>query len=101
MKTQYILDRLFYNKYGQIFISALFGLSLALVFSRVCKENCTLYFAPKYEEVVVKVFKLNDVCYKYNIVNAPCNKDALEANKQNYKASNQIEDPNFMNKIFA
>jgi len=101
MKTQYIIDRLFYNKYGQIFISALFGLSLALLFSRVCKENCILYFAPKYDEVVNKTFKLNDVCYKYKIVDAPCNKSALEVNKENYRASNQIEEPTFMNKLFA
>jgi hypothetical protein len=101
MKTQYILDRLFYNKYGQMFISALFGLSLALLFSRVCKENCILYFAPKYDEVVNKVFKLNDSCYKYKMVSVPCNKDALEPNTENYRASNQISEPNFISKIFA
>jgi hypothetical protein len=101
MKTQYVLDRLFYNKYGQMFISALFGLSLALLFSRVCKENCTLYFAPKYDEINNKTFKLNDVCYKYKIVDAPCNNETLEPNKENYKASNQIEEPTFVGKLFA
>ena len=38
-----MIDRLFYSSMGQLIISALFGLSLALLFNRVCKENCVLY----------------------------------------------------------
>jgi len=101
MKTQYIINRLFYNEYGQMFISALFGLSLALLFNRVCKDNCTLYFAPSHEEIENNIFKLNDTCYRYKKVAAKCNKDALENNDGNYKASNQLQQPSFINKIFA
>ena len=101
MKTQYIIDRLFYNEYGQMFISALFGLSLALLFNRVCKDNCTLYVAPNHEEIQNNIFKLNDTCYRYKKVAAKCNKDALENNDGTYKVSNQIQHPSMMDKLFA
>jgi hypothetical protein len=101
MKTQLIIDRLFYNQYGQMIVSALFGLSLALIFSRVCKDNCTLYIAPNYDEISNRIFKLNDTCYKYKLVEATCNNNALEANTENFKASNKIQEPTIMNKLFA
>jgi hypothetical protein len=101
MKTQYIIDRLFYNEYGQMFISALFGLSLALLFQRVCKDNCTLYVAPNHDEIQNNIFRLNNTCYHYKKVAAKCNKDALENNDGTYKASNQIQQPSMMDKLFA
>ena len=58
MNLKSIIDRLFYTNVGQIFISALFGLSLALLFKRVCKDNCTIYIAPRKEDVEGKIFKL-------------------------------------------
>ena len=101
LNSQVIIDRLFYNEYGQIFVCALFGISLALLFSRVCKENCTLYFAPKYGEIDNKTFKLNDTCYKYKSVNVPCNKSALEEYQGSSNPSNQITEKGFMDKLFA
>jgi hypothetical protein len=101
LNSQVIIDRLFYNQYGQIFVCALFGISLALLFSRVCKENCTLYFAPKYNEIDNKTFKLNDTCYKYKSVNVPCNTTALEEYQGNSKPSNEITEKGFMDKLFA
>jgi hypothetical protein len=58
--TRNMIDRLFYSSVGQLIISSLFGLSLALLFNRVCKENCVLYFAPKYDDIDNKIFKLED-----------------------------------------
>ena len=37
------IDRLFYDSTGQIIVSALFGLALALLFRRICKDNCVIY----------------------------------------------------------
>jgi hypothetical protein len=101
LNTQSIIDRLFYNKYGQIFVCALFGISLALLFTRVCKENCTLYFAPNYGDIDGKIFKLDDVCYKYKSINVPCNNKALEQYEGNIKPSNEISEKGFMDKLFA
>ncbi len=101
LNSQVIVDRLFYNKYGQIFVCALFGISLALLFSRVCKENCTLYFALKNDEIDNKIFKLNDVCYKYKSINVPCNNKALGQYEGHIKPTNQISEKGFMDKLFA
>jgi hypothetical protein len=101
IKTTDIIDRLFYNQMGQILISALFGISLALIFNRVCKENCTLYFAPQYDEINNKIFKLEDVCYKYNTVNVACNDKPLNPYDGNYKPTNQMVEKTFIDKLFA
>jgi hypothetical protein len=86
---------------GQLIISALFGLSLALLFNRVCKENCVLYFAPKYDDIDNKIFKLEDTCYKYKTINVGCNENPIYAYNGSIKPSNQIEDKWFFEKIFA
>ena len=99
--TKIIIDRLFYNSLGQLFISALFGLSLALLFQRVCKDNCVLYYAPKYSEVDGKIFKLEDTCYKYKIENVKCNKEPIEPYNGSKKPDNQYDEPGFFSKLFA
>ena len=101
INTRNLIDRLFYTNIGQIMISALFGISLALVFNRVCKENCTIYFAPKQEEIHNKIFKLNDTCYKYSTVNVPCNNQAIEPYDGYSTPSNQLNDKGLIDKLFA
>lgn len=103
MNIKEIINRLLYTYIGQLFISALFGLSLALLFRRVCKDNCIIYIAPKKEDIEGKIFKLEDTCYKYNTKQVKCN------NKENpimfyngyEKPDNQVEEPSFLTKIFA
>ena len=101
MNIRYVIDRLFYTDIGQIIVSAIFGISLALIFNRVCKDNCTLYFAPKYNDISDNIFKIEDTCYKYKVVNALCNDKALEQYQGNYTPSNQIKEKSFFDKIFA
>lgn len=101
INTRDLIDRLFYSKIGQIMLSALFGLSLALIFNRVCKDNCTLYFAPKYNEINNKIFKLENSCYKYTTFNVPCNDNPLNQYDGYIKPSNQIEEKGFFDKLFA
>lgn len=71
------IHRLFYEREGQIVVSALFGLALALVFRRVCTGDCVLYFAPNPSEIKGKTFILEDTCYKYTPYVVDCR------NKQN------------------
>jgi hypothetical protein len=103
MSIKAIVDRVFYTKLGQFFISCLFGISLALLFKRVCKDNCTIYIAPKNENIKDKVFKLEDTCYKYKTVQVKCS----ETNKpvmfyDGYeKPENLIEEPSFLSKVFS
>ena len=101
MEIKEILNRLLYTSMGQMFISALFGLSLALLFKRVCKDNCTIYIAPKKEDIEGKIFKLEDTCYKYKIVNVACNNSALYQYDGNISPSNEIKEKSLIDKIFA
>ncbi len=103
MELKEILNRLLYTSLGQMFISALFGLSIALLFKRVCKDNCVIYIAPRKEEIEGKLFKLEDTCYKYKSVQVKCNeKDKPVMFYDGYeKPDNQLEEPGFLSKVFS
>lgn len=103
MNLKGIVERLFYTYTGQLFISGLFGLSLALLFKRVCKDNCTIYIAPKKEDIDGKLFKLEDTCYKYKSTQVKCNdKDKPIMYYNGYeKPDNLIEEPSFISKLFT
>ena len=65
-----LVDRLFYQKTGQIVVSAVFGLALAFMFQKVCKgSKCIIIHAPDTEELK-KIHMNNEktapqTCYKY------------------------------------
>lgn len=105
MEIKEILNRLLYTNLGQMFISALFGLSLALLFKRVCKDNCTIYIAPRKEEIEGKLFKLEDTCYTYTSKQVKCNEkgeDKIVSFYEGYETpENKIEEPGFLSKIFS
>lgn len=62
-----LVNRLFYSSYGAIIVSGLFGMALAMMFQRVCKDSkCIVIQAPPQKEIRDYVFKLSDgECYKY------------------------------------
>jgi len=97
------VHRLFYDKEGQIVISALFGLALALLFRRVCKDNCTIYFAPNIDDIEGKTFKLEDQCYKYKPYSTKCDSSQkmYESYDINTKPENKVEDAGLFSKIFS
>jgi len=101
MKIKDIINRLFYTETGQLFISGLIGLSIALLFKRVCKENCVLYIAPKNTEIEGKIFKLEDNCYKYSTINVKCNEKPISYYEGYLTPDNIIKQPNFFEKMFA
>ena len=77
MKEQYtrdVLDNLMYTDMGQKIFSFILGLAFALLFNRVCKKNCTQYFAPYTDEFVGKSFRLEDTCYEYIPYMVECKK---------------------------
>jgi hypothetical protein len=103
MEIKKVIDRLLYTYTGQLFISILFGLTLSLLFKRVCKDNCVVYIAPRKEEIEGKLFKLEDTCYKYKSVQVKCNEsDKPVMFYDGYeKPDNQIEEPAFLSKVFS
>jgi hypothetical protein len=96
------IHRLFYDKTGQIVVSALFGLALALIFRRVCKDNCVVYYAPNIKDVENKTFKLEDVCYKYNAYAAKCGnmQNVFKPYDVNITPDNQIIDYSLFSGFF-
>jgi hypothetical protein len=88
------IDRLLYSYTGQLLVSAIFGLALALMFRRVCKDNCTMFYAPYTTDVEGKVFKLEDTCYTYTPYMIKCNaagsKEPLEPYDINTEPVNKI-----------
>jgi hypothetical protein len=97
------IHRLFYDKTGQLIVSALFGLSLALIFRRVCKDNCIIYYAPNVKEIENKTFKLEDTCYKYNTYAVKCEDKTkiLKTYDVNIKPENQIIDYGLFSGFFS
>ena len=89
------INKLLYTPIGQFIVSAIFGLALALLFKRVCKDNCTAYFAPYIDEIEGKVFQLEDTCYEYTPYMVNCDKtnNVLKPYDINAKPENKIAEP--------
>jgi hypothetical protein len=101
MDFKKIAHRLLYTDLGQIFMSSLFGILLAFMFKRVCKENCVIYIAPDTNEIEGKIFKLGESCYKYKHKQVACDGSPIEYNNTGEIADNKIIEPTFMSKIFS
>ena len=63
-KLNYIIDRMFYDKAGQLIISAIFGLSIALLFYMPIK-------------LIDADFKYNNKCYKLNKYMVKCKEEVI------------------------
>jgi hypothetical protein len=101
MDLRKVIDRLLYTNTGQIFVSVILGLMFSLIFKRVCKENCVIYVSPDNKEIEGKIFKLEDTCYKYKMKQVECNENPIGFKEGFEKAENQLEEPSFLNKVFA
>lgn len=95
------VDRLFYSYEGQLIVSALFGLALALIFRRVCKDNCTEYYAPFIKDIENKNFKIEDKCYQYKPYSVKCNtsEKIYTSYNINSEIDNKIDEQGIIDKI--
>jgi hypothetical protein len=77
-----ITDRLFYKENGQMFVSAIFGLALALLFQKVCKDRkCLMITAPDTQEITSKIHEFEGECYRYTTQAVHCPEDASKVIK--------------------
>lgn len=61
-----MVGRLLYTKFGQIIQSILFGVALALMFHKVCKDRkCIVIQAPPMKEIEQTIYDMNGTCYRY------------------------------------
>ena len=94
------INKLLYDPLGQTIVSAIFGLAIALMFHRVCKD-CTLYFAPEISDIRNNIFKLEDTCYKYEPVITECsdNDDKILKPYNHIVPENKIEQKKIISNI--
>lgn len=70
-----VSQKLFHTEYGNILVSALFGISLAFMFQRVCKgKDCIIIKPPPIEDTKDTIYKIDDRCYKYTPIPVKCDK---------------------------
>ena len=76
LKRAYGVALLWARGLGEIFISALFGIALALIFQKVCKDKkCIVISAPATEEITSKVYQFEGECFKYKPYGISCPED--------------------------
>jgi len=69
------LKRLLHTKMGVTMISILLGFGLATLFRKVCTDkSCIKFNGPIIGDVVGKVYKHGEKCYKYDIAPIPCDR---------------------------
>lgn len=69
-------SRLFYTGNGQLLVSALFGIALALVFQKVCSDRkCIVIRGVAPAEVTGKTFEFEGECFKYKPSPVECPED--------------------------
>lgn len=68
-----VAAKLFHTQHGSTMVSALFGLALAFLFQRVCKDRkCIVIEAPPMDEIKTSIYELEDTCYKYTAQPSKC-----------------------------
>ena len=65
--------RLLNTQLGQVFISILLGLGLAMIFRKVCKDkNCVQFKGPILSDMEGKIYKHGEKCYRYTTEPGKC-----------------------------
>jgi hypothetical protein len=73
--TSTMVNRLFYTSTGQIIVSAIFGVALALLFQKACKgRKCLIITAPPQKDL--EKYKNGEECYKYTPRYLECQAEA-------------------------
>jgi hypothetical protein len=73
LNADQLTSKLFYQNKGQMIVSALFGLALAMLFQRVCKDRkCIVITAPATADIANKVYQFEGECFKYTPYGVKC-----------------------------
>jgi len=74
-----MFNKLLHTDVGNIILSVIWGLGLAALFRRACKNrNCLVYKAPPLDSMNNKTFKYDGKCYNYKTVSTKCIKDSIK-----------------------
>lgn len=65
---------------SKIILGIIWGFGLACLFHKACTgRNCIIYKAPNVNTITNNIYKHDDTCYKYSVVNSVCNKNVIDA----------------------
>ena len=72
-KVNATINKILYTENGQKIVAIIFGLAIAFLFKRVCKDRkCIIYKSPPNVEINGKTFEFNSKCYKYTKKSVKC-----------------------------
>ena len=67
------LERFVQTEAGRILMSIVLGVGLASLFKASCKgRNCVIMQAPALEQLKDKIYKFDDICYKFKSSQKKC-----------------------------
>jgi hypothetical protein len=75
--ASFMVERLYYQSTGQIIVSAVFGLALALLFQKACTgRKCLVITAPPEDDLLnPKLHRQDGSCYKFTPHYVECELD--------------------------
>ena len=67
------------NKNITIILSIIWGLGLACIFKKVCKDReCIKYKAPDPKSILNNIWKHNDKCHSFKTENTKCSNNTIK-----------------------
>jgi hypothetical protein len=70
-----IFDKVLDTRTGQIIISIILGLGLAMMFNKSCSgKNCYIVRSPNPKEIEQNVYQFENDCYKFSAIATKCGK---------------------------
>jgi len=71
-----MLEQLLENRTGQVILSFILGMGLAIIFSRACiGRNCIIIRGPNPAVIDNKIYHFNNECYRFTPNMISCDKD--------------------------
>jgi ABC-type bacteriocin/lantibiotic exporter with double-glycine peptidase domain len=78
MFKESIIDKLLHTKQGNILISIILGLGLAMLFKPIC-HNCIEYISPDLRKEHNKKYNINNNCYQNIVIPIKCKGNELKS----------------------
>lgn len=75
-----MLETVLENRAGQVILSALLGMGIAIMFSKACSgRNCIVVRGPNPAAIEGKIYQFNDECYSFKHHMTTCNKEPVKS----------------------
>jgi hypothetical protein len=83
------IKKILHSNLARYIVSILFGLGLASLFRKACKErNCLVFRGPSIDKLKNKIYKYDNKCYKFNENTSKCG----QKNRQiEFETNSEIE----------